>query len=331
LTKLKTGHIIRPAWRLPRSKLQEAYLNVLRFLSPERDAVPVAPGTKLSIALTISLTVAALLCAACGGSSEASQAISEGSGSDKHSAEPAPANAAAPVETRNEISEPDSDSDGLPDRGELRSFDDRRNFRRWMSAIAEMQFYRLSPEWNSEQRDCSGLVRFCMREALRTHDRAWFKRIGAEYELIAPDVRGRILAEGALGEKLFRTDYGVFKKGDVAGNKFSEFADARTLKNYNSVFVSRNRRDAEAGDLLFFHEPANPRYPYHVMILIAEARHAGEGAADWVVYHTGSSPSDSGTVKKVRLAVLDQHPSKRWRPVENNPNFLGFYRLKMLD
>jgi uncharacterized protein YfaT (DUF1175 family) len=67
------------------------------------------------------------------------------------------------------------------------------------------------------------------------------------------------------------------------------------------------------------------------MILIAEARHAGEGAADWVVYHTGSSPSDSGTVKKVRLAVLDQHPSKRWRPVENNPNFLGFYRLKMLD
>jgi uncharacterized protein YfaT (DUF1175 family) len=40
---------------------------------------------------------------------------------------------------------------------------------------------------------------------------------------------------------------------------------------------------------------------------------------------------DQGALKKVRLNVLDQHPDKRWRPVESNPNFLGFYRLKMLD
>jgi uncharacterized protein YfaT (DUF1175 family) len=29
--------------------------------------------------------------------------------------------------------------------------------------------------------------------------------------------------------------------------------------------------------------------------------------------------------------VLDGHPDKRWRPLENNPNFLGFFRLKMLE
>jgi len=61
------------------------------------------------------------------------------------------------------------------------------------------------------------------------------------------------------------------------------------------------------------------------------ARVAGEGANDWVVYHTGSSPEDDGEVKKVRLAVLDQHPNARWRPVESNQNFLGFYRLKILQ
>ena len=59
------------------------------------------------------------------------------------------------------------------------------------------------------------------------------------------------------------------------------------------------------------------------MIFLGEPRVASEGTHDWVVYHTGASPSDAGTVKKVRLAVLDQHPDKRWRPVSTNPNFLG--------
>ncbi|MCA1626419.1 MAG: DUF1175 domain-containing protein, partial [Acidobacteria bacterium] len=61
------------------------------------------------------------------------------------------------------------------------------------------------------------------------------------------------------------------------------------------------------------------------------AREAGEGAGDWVVYHTGATAGNEGTIKKVRLAVLDQHPDRRWRPVANNRNFLGFYRLKMLQ
>jgi uncharacterized protein YfaT (DUF1175 family) len=225
----------------------------------------------------------------------------------------------------------DADRDGFPDRDELRSFDDRRNFASWFTAIAEMQFYSPSDEWNRDQRDCAGLVRFAMREALRRHDRSWFNRVGAQYEAIAPDVRALQLSNGELGEKIFRTDYGAFKAGDLTDGKLSEFADARTLKNFNTVFVSRDRRRAEPGDLLFFHEPRNPRYPYHVMIFIGRARHAGEGTDDWVVYHTGSSPTDNGTVKKVRLAVLDQHPNNRWRPVENNRHFLGFYRLKILN
>jgi uncharacterized protein len=231
----------------------------------------------------------------------------------------------------------DSDEDGIPDAAELYSFDDRTNFRRWFAIIAEMQFYNLSEAWNPEQRDCAGLVRFAWREALRRHDRIWFQGMGQGYEPFAPDVKAYSLEKSALGEKLFRTEFGVFEQGDLSSGKFSEFADARTLKNYNVVFLTRARRRGEVmnllqpGDLLFFHQPQAHKYPYHVMIFLGAARIASEGANDWVVYHTGASPQDNGEVKKVRLSVLDQHPNARWQPVENNQNFLGFYRLKILQ
>lgn len=225
----------------------------------------------------------------------------------------------------------DADADGLPDRAELRSYNDRENFRRWFTAVAERQFYSASAEWNTAQRDCAGLVRFAWREALRRHDRAWARRMGEGYDSVAPDVRAVTLERGPLGEKLFRTDFGVFDEADLAAGKFAEFADARTLKDFNSEFVSRDRREARPGDLLFFHQPWVQKYPYHVMLYLGAAREEGEGAADWVVYHTGASPDDPGEVRKLRLAALDRHPDPRWRPVGRNRHFLGFYRLKILQ
>jgi uncharacterized protein len=223
----------------------------------------------------------------------------------------------------------DSDSDGIPDAAELRTYDDRESFRRWFTAIAEMQFYRLSDSWSEEQRDCAGLVRFAWREALRRHDRPWFQAMGEGYEAVAPDVRAYTLDRSPLGERLFRTNFGSYLENDP---NFSEFADARTLKNHNTVFITRDPVRAQPGDLLFFHQPWVQKFPYHVMIYLGEPRHASNGAADWVVYHTGSSPSGKdGEVKKVRLSDLNHHPDKRWRPVENNRNFLGFYRLKILE
>ena len=225
----------------------------------------------------------------------------------------------------------DSDNDGVPDVAELRTFQDRDSFRRWFTAIAENQFYQLSDQWNAEQRDCAGLVRFAMREALRRHDRIWFQKMGQGYETVAPDVAGFDLDQNPLGEKIFRTDFGSFHESDLRNGRFSEFADGRSLKSFNSVFVSRDRREAQPGDLLFFYQPWVQKFPYHVMILLGPARIAPNGAQDWVVYHTGSSPTDQGTVKKVQLAVLDRHPDPRWRPVESNRNFIGFYRLKTLQ
>jgi uncharacterized protein YfaT (DUF1175 family) len=274
------------------------------------------------IACCISLACV-LLAAGCGKSPQA------------HSASPPAANASTSASPAPKTSTTarlnDSDADGIPDGAELYTFDDRENFRRWFTSLAEMQFYQLSKEWNAGQRDCAGLIRFSWREALRVHDRLWFQRMGPGYERVAPDVRAYDLSNGPLGEMLFRTAYGSFKESDLDGNSFSQFADARTLKNFNTVFVSRDRRQAQAGDLLFFYQPWVQKFPYHVMLFLGKPRVASEGAADWVVYHTGAAPEDGGTVKKVRLAVLDQHPDKRWRPLPNNPNFLGFYRLKILD
>jgi len=235
----------------------------------------------------------------------------------------------SPVSTRTELI--DSDNDGMPDVTELRTFQDRDSFRRWFTAIAETQFYELSDQWNAEQRDCAGLARFAMREALRHHDRIWFQKMGPAYQTVAPDVKSFDLDHNPFGEKIFRTEFGSFAETDIRNGRFSEFADARTLKNFNVVFVSRDRREAQPGDLLFYYQPWVQKFPYHVMIFLGQARIATNGAQDWVVYHTGSSPIDKGTVKKVELSVLDQHPDPRWRPVERNKNFLGFYRLKILQ
>ena len=117
-----------------------------------------------------------------------------------------------------------------------------------------------------------------------------FKRWARPTAQIAPDVARYKLEQGPLGEKLFRTDFGSYKEGELGNGTFSEFADARTLKNFNAKFISRDRRDAEPGDLLFFHQPWVQKFPYHVMIFLGPANLGDQGSStDWVVYHTGAS------------------------------------------
>ena len=102
-----------------------------------------------------------------------------------------------------------------------------------------MQFYNLSDQWNTEQRDCAGLVRFAWREALRKHDRAWFQRMGENYD---PDRCRRPSAQhrGARRKTLSHHARKLHSR-DVAEGKFSEFADAQTLKMFNATFVGRDR------------------------------------------------------------------------------------------
>lgn len=235
------------------------------------------------------------------------------------------------LSTINHIGElQDLDQDGLPDSVELRTLNSRENFRQWFTYIAEKQYNKLSDSWQTDQRDCAGLVRFAWREALRKHDHAWYQRMGPEYEAIAGDLP-YALSGTPLQEKLFRTNFGVFGPADLNNGTFSEFADAQTLKNYNTNFVSRSRDEAKPGDLFVFHQPWVQKFPYHIMIFLGSPHEVTEAGHDWVVYHTGPTQNDPGLVKKVRLSTLDHHPDRRWRPVPGNPNFIGIYRLKILD
>jgi len=249
----------------------------------------------------------------------------------RHRASPVKPTSAAPTAKSENAISLDGDNDGIPDVAELQTYSDRENFRRWFTLIAEGQFYRLTPDWNADQRDCAGLVRFAWREALRKHDRLWFQKMGPGYDAVASDVGRYNLDSSPLGEKLFRITFGSYREGDLPSGAFSEFADARSLKSFNTKFISRDRQQARPGDLLFFHQPWVQKFPYHVMIYLGGSKLSPEDSTDWVVYHTGASPTADGTVKKVQLSVLDQHPNRRWRPVESNSHFLGFYRLKILD
>ncbi len=297
---------------------------------PPRD-VSTGPRARRRGALILCACGALLLLAACGGPTRAGGGAPRVAATPQNLATPndkdySPARADSVI-----VSSADSDSDGIPDAAELYTAGDRESFRRWFTALAEAQFYDASAEWNVSQRDCAGLVRFAWRESLRAHDRRWLARMGPGYEQVAPDVRAYNLERGPLGERIFRTNTASFRETDTRDETFSEFADARTLKDFNAEFVSRDSRRAAPGDLLFFHQPWAQAYPYHVMIFLGPARSHSEGARDWVVYHTGASAADKGAVKKVRLSVLEQHPNARWRPVGRNRNFLGFYRLKILQ
>lgn len=225
----------------------------------------------------------------------------------------------------------DRDEDGFPDVMRLTSLDDQERFRRWFLLVAESQYYRESPAWEDPQKDCSGLVRFAFREALRLHTAAWFQRVRTPIQASVPDIAKYNYPQTPLGDRLFRTRPGRFRPADLADETFSGFADARTLKSFNTVAIGKDRGRAKPGDLLFYYQSGAHSLPYHMMIYLGKALIDGGEYHDWVVYHTGPADGRPGVVKKVTLAMLDEHPSKRWRPVAENPSFLGFYRFMILD
>ncbi len=226
----------------------------------------------------------------------------------------------------------DMEQDGFPDGLQMQG-EDAGNFLKWFCLIAEYQFYKMSPRWNPEQRDCSGLIRFAMREALRKHTRQWLYNFGGDGRLAAsaPEDPSLDLDSLPIGEKIFRTRSGAFHRSDIIDGTFAEFADARTLRSHNCRFVTRDPKAAKPGDLVFYYDPTATDLPYHVMLFLGQPEWEEDGHIDWVVYHTGATAKTPGVVKKVRLSELSQHPDRRWHPSRNNPCFLGFYRLKIVD
>jgi uncharacterized protein YfaT (DUF1175 family) len=207
---------------------------------------------------------------------------------------------------------------GLPTSAQVRLADesDRAAFRSWFVLLAEAQFERQT----DDVKDCAGLVRHAVREALRAHTPEWVRRSGLPFAPQFADVRS---APRAAGDNL-----PLFQVTSGPSPRFAEFADAKTLIHLNARTLGRNARALRSGDLLYFHQPGQ-REPDHLMVFVGRSQFEA-GGDDWVVYHTGPLDGGPGEVRKVRLSTLMQHPSPRWRPVPANPNFVGVYRLALL-
>ena len=231
-------------------------------------------------------------------------------------------------------------SDGTPNFLRLDSPSDRDAFRRRFVLIAEFQALRAENEVPKEINDCAALLRYSYRNALRGRDDAWEIENRITPPSALPSVEKYRFPAVPLGADLFRIRSGRFLPTDIKDGSFAEFADAKTLKNFNAHFISKDVRAAQPGDLLFYRQ-LEQSASFHSMIFIGPGEWAPEGAVatknvgqqnanQFVVYHTGPDGKDPGEVRRMRLTDLLNHPSPKWRPVPGNENFLGVYRWNIL-
>jgi len=224
-------------------------------------------------------------------------------------------------------------ADGTPDFIRLDRVEDQAAFRRWFTLIAEYQALRPPESLPAEIIDCSALLRYSYRNALRNHDAAWLRESQILPPTALPAIEKYQLPFTPLGPLLFRIRAGSFERGDLKDGTFAEFADAKTLKNFNTHFVSRDIRAARPGDILFYRQ-LEQNSAFHSMVFVGSSQWAEDIgpqiANDLVVYHTGPSEKGLGEMRRMRIADLQNFPSPRWRPVPGNENFLGVYRWNIL-
>lgn len=196
---------------------------------------------------------------------------------------------------------------------------DRQAFRLWFTFLAESQYHLRPNQRARDVIDCAALLRFAYRESLRRHDAAWFKTVTLPAMPTLPPIEGFTNP----GAKLFRT----------GPDEHRQFADARTLRQWNAIKISRRLQDALPGDLLFF-EQAGQKMPFHAMIYVGKSHFTASpdpGPEEWIVYHTGPIGEQPGEVRRLSRGELLAHPQPRWRPLESNPTFLGVYRWRILS
>lgn len=164
--------------------------------------------------------------------------------------------------------------------------------RRIVAETALAQVEAMDPGWDEGQRDCAGLVRFAYRTAFKRLDPA-------------------------------RAAEGPFRD---AGRP-AHFADAATLLRESFARIGRDdaaRAALRSGDLVAFAREDDGGAPVYHLMLVVRAEDPAHGKA-LVVYHPGEK---GAAVRAGALDALARDAPGGWRPVPENPLFLGFYRLK---
>nr|WP_248281049.1 DUF1175 family protein [Azoarcus sp. TTM-91] len=181
--------------------------------------------------------------------------------------------------------------------------DQSRAFRAWVVLIAEEQIRRgPTPRWS--HRDCAGLVRFAVAEALAEHDARWRKSMGLDGRLPPETVPDPLRNE--LRHQWRRPD-----------GSSGAYVNAIGLVQENSRAMGRDLRLARPADLLFFDQ--------------GDAQHLMLWTGRRIVYHNGAEPrpGDDG-LRAVAPQELLAWNDTRWRPDAANPNFAGIFTLAFL-
>jgi uncharacterized protein len=180
-----------------------------------------------------------------------------------------------------------------------------RAFQAWMLRIVNAQIERgPSPRWT--HRDCAGLVRFAVNEALTVHDAKWLHANGIASDRRLPPELDLDANQAALRNRWVQT-----------GGTVGHFVTALALVQHNSRFIAREISQALPGDLLFFDQGDEQ----HLMVWM--------GAR--IAYHTGTVTPDDNGLRTVDIKQLTTWKDTRWQPVPNNPNFAGVFRLAFLS
>lgn len=215
-------------------------------------------------------------------------------------------------------------SDGIPDALRLHNASDVDAFRRWFTFLAEAQYYNNDKDRPTEITDCSSLLRYAYREALRQHDTAWVREARLPFVPALPSVEQYHYPRTPVGPNLFRVR-GVSTRDS---GDFALFADAKTLQHLNTFLLSRDLRHAQPGDLLFFRR-ATDAVTGHSMIYLGRSQFEGSNQT-YVVYHTGPEGGHSGEIRRRSVRELLNYPEQRWRPIATNPSFAGVFRWNIL-
>jgi uncharacterized protein YfaT (DUF1175 family) len=236
----------------------------------------------------------------------------------------------APIlKLKSEMDSGDRFGDGTPDFLRLDDPADRDSFRRWFTLLAEVEAAQPTEKLPAEISDCAGLIRFAYREALRSHDAGWMAQQSLESAPAIASVEKYQYPFTPVGAGLWRVRSGSFQPADVSDGAFAQFADAKTLKNLNMHFISKELDQARPGDVLFYRQ-LEQNSPYHSMIFVGRSQLHPDVAEPVVIYHTGAIGKEKGEIRVLRISELMNFPAPRWRPLIGNSNFLGVYRWNIL-
>src|ERR1019366_6753514 len=180
----------------------------------------------------------------------------------------------------------------------------------------------------AEIADCAALIRYAYREALRAHDGNWATDAHLALVPAIPSVTKYRYPYTPLGADLFRVKACEFQPADLTTGAFAQFADAKTLELHNTHFIARDLDRAQPGDLLFYRQ-ASGDMPFHSMIYLGASQIAKD-AGRYLVYPTGPDAVGAGEIRRPTLDDLRRFPEPDWRPLPDNPRFLGVYRWNIL-